>query len=319
MNSDYKVYSMNRLDEPNTRCNQIDCFVFLFTVEERALCAISSLCKNQIMPQNIIVLYFNDDDVNKIDELPYINTYLQIEKIKITDKLSNDFLPYLKIISKKISDVDKIGLDITCIPIPFFMQIINYLYENKKSIIAYYSQPNHYRLNELFEYLSLYGELKIANISGFSGKVAKRLDPDRLLIYQIGFEGKNISRRITESIEPKKIVPLNGFPAYFPKYKDISLINNDVDYYADGDDISFAEANNPFDTFNQLLKICNEPKSSNYCIDIMVSGTKPMALGACLFALKNTQNPVRLLFPFPAEYEPKQSKGTGIVWEYILE
>jgi hypothetical protein len=310
---------MNRLDEPNVRCSQIECFIFLFTDEERALCAISSLLKNKIMPQNIIILYFNDDDVKKINELPYINICLQLEKIKVGHKLSNDFLPYLKIIAEKLSSINKIGLDITCIPTPFFMQVIHYLYREKKSIIVYYSQPKHYRLNELFEYLSLSGELKINNISSFEGENVKRSGSDRLLIYQIGFEGKNIFRRITESIEPKKIVPLNGFPAYFPKYKDISLINNDVDYYAEGNDISFAEANNPFDTFNQLLRICNEPKSSDYCIDIMVSGTKPMALGACLFALKNTKNPVRLLFPFPAEYEPKQSKGAGTTWEYILE
>jgi hypothetical protein len=318
MRSDNKIYSMNRLDESYTRHNKIDCFIFLFTDEERAFCAISNLQKNRMISKNIIALYFNDEDEKKIDELPYININLQVEKIKISYQLSDDFSPCLGIIAEKVSSVDKIGLDITCIPIPFFVQIINYLYKKKKFITVYYSQPNHYKLNKLFSYLSLNGELKIANIPGFSGKAIRRSDSDRLLIYQIGFEGKNIFRRINEGIEPTKIIPLNGFPAYFPKYKDISLINNNVDYYADGNDISFAEANNPFDTFNQLLKICHKSKSSNYCIDIMVSGTKPMALGACLFALKNTSNSIRLLFPFPAEYKTKQSTGIGTVWEYIL-
>jgi len=318
MNLDYKLYSMNKLDESNVLHNPIDCFIFLFTNEERSLSAIQNFWKNKTMLQNIIVLYFNDDDMKKIDELSCIDKTLQIEKIKISNQLSIDFLLYLKIIAKKVVNSNKIGLDITCIPIPFFIQIINYLYKNNKSTIIYYSQPNHYKLGELFGYLSLNGELKINNIFGFSGKAIGRSSPDRLLIYQIGFEGKNISRRIDEDIEPKKIIPLNGFPAYFPKYKDISLINNDIDYYAKGEDISFAEANNPFDTFNQLLKICDESKNSDCCIDIMVSGTKPMALGACLFALKNTNNPVRLLFPFPAEYKTKQSSGIGTVWEYIL-
>ncbi|MDR2579527.1 MAG: hypothetical protein LBC85_00845 [Fibromonadaceae bacterium] len=309
---------MNKLDETNTQCRQISCFIFLFTDEERATCTKSCLEKNKTMPQNIIILYFNDDDTKKIDELFCMNENLRIEKIKISHQLSENFSPYLTKIAEKVTDIKEVGLDITCIPIPFFVQIINYLYNNDKSIIAYYSQPNHYRLNEMYEYLSLNGELKINHISGFPGKIVKRSESERLLIYQIGFEGKNIFRRIIEDIEPKEIIPLNGFPAFFPKYKDISLVNNDKNYYADGNDISFAEANNPFDTFNQLLKICNEPKSSNYCIDIMISSTKPMALGACLFALKNTKNSVRLLFPFPAEYEPKQSTGVGAIWEYKL-
>ena len=125
-----------------------------------------------------------------------------------------------------------------------------------------------------------------------------------------------LSKIIPQEINPDIIVPINGFPSFFPKYKDIALINNDVNYYENDIEIIFAEANNPFNTYNQLLLLKN--KYSTYYIDIIPTGTKPMALGACIFALKSQNNDIRILYPSPSEYKNKQSYGSGKTWEYKI-
>ena len=79
----------------------------------------------------------------------------------------------------------------------------------------------------------------------------------------------------------------------------------------------FSSANNPFETYNQMNYLKNQHK--DYCIDIIPAGTKPMALGACLFALKNGNNDIRILFPFPSVYENQHSIGKGTMWEYIID
>jgi hypothetical protein len=61
-----------------------------------------------------------------------------------------------------------------------------------------------------------------------------------------------------------------------------------------------------------------ESRYKDYRIDILPVGSKPMALGACLFALKNIKNSCRMIFPFPSEYKPNQSIGHGKLWEYQL-
>lgn len=79
----------------------------------------------------------------------------------------------------------------------------------------------------------------------------------------------------------------------------------------------FSSANNPFETYNQMNFLKNQHK--DYCIDIIPAGTKPMALGACLFALKNGNNDIRILFPFPSAYKNQHSIGKGTIWEYIID
>ena len=183
-------------------------------------------------------------------------------------------------------------------------------------LIVYYTEPEHYNLDNLFDFNALDGEIDFKAIPGFEGVTAQKNDAKRIIFYILGFEKNYINRLIPQEIKSEGIVPINGFPSYFPKYKDISLINNNVNYYDLDIKIVYAEANNPFDTYNKISLL--QKNYDNYFIDIIPTGPKPMALGACLYALKNNHG-IRILFPFPSKYKIKQSEGKGIIWEYLIK
>jgi len=71
----------------------------------------------------------------------------------------------------------------------------------------------------------------------------------------------------------------------------------------------YSKANNPFEIYNLLQGI--KIKTPNNFINIAPLGTKPMALGACLFALHNPA--VRIIYPLPDAYESKY----GYVLQYL--
>jgi len=58
-------------------------------------------------------------------------------------------------------------------------------------------------------------------------------------------------------------------------------------------------------------------KYEKYCIDIVPLGSKPMALGVCLYSIKH--NDVRVVFPFPQEYANTISEESKTTWEYIID
>jgi hypothetical protein len=77
--------------------------------------------------------------------------------------------------------------------------------------------------------------------------------------------------------------------------------------------IRYTKANNPFDTYN-LLQSIKEQAETNTFINIAPLGPKPMALGACLFALHNPD--VRIIYPLPENYEKKYSDDCWNSWVY---
>jgi hypothetical protein len=64
----------------------------------------------------------------------------------------------------------------------------------------------------------------------------------------------------------------------------------------------------------EVLK--NKKDNDGIFINIAPLGTKPMALGACLFALHNPE--VRVVYPVPEHYEDKYSDECWNSWTYKL-
>ncbi len=313
----YTVYKMNHLDD-NCLPTDIDVLIFFSTLEDRSWNIIEYFSSKGKLPNQ--VLAFNLDDGEKstnFDAAYFADVEFQISHIS-TD-LSADFMQGLKNINSCINESNTIGIDISVMPTPIFMQILHFLSRrhHDKKIIIYYTEPEHYNLDNLFDFNALEGEIDIKAISGFEGKTAQKNNLQRMIFYILGFEMNCLNKLITQQINPDGIVPINGFPAYFPKYKDISIINNNVNYNEMDIPMVFSSANNPFEIYNQMNFLKNKHK--DYCIDIIPAGTKPMALGACLFALKNGNNDIRILFPFPAIYKNQHSIGKGTIWEYVID
>lgn len=314
---EFKVYGMNRINNDNFPPTSIDGLIIFYTQEGRSFNAIDQLLHSGSIPSSVLVLSLHEDYPIDIDSMT-TKYKTNITIFSMENELSSALLPYFREINGYIKGKNSIGIDISSMPIPMFAQIFHFLFKrhNDKKIVVYYSEPQHYNLEKVFDFTAFHGEIDIKVIPGFEGKTSKLGESQRTVFYLMGFETRYLSKIIPQEINPYTIFPINGFPAYFPKYKDISLINNDVNFQEKGVEVVFAEANNPFETYNQMFQL--KGKNTEYCIDIIPTGTKPMALGACLLALKEGNNDVRILFPFPTEYKNNQSIGNGVVWEYIL-
>lgn len=313
----YTVYKMNHLDNNCLPAN-IDVLIFFSTLEERSWNIIEYFSLKGKLPNQVLAFTLDDGEKSpNFDATCFADAKIQISYIS-TD-LSANFMPSLKNINSCINGSNTIGIDISVMPTPIFMQILHFLSRrhHDKKIIIYYTEPEHYNLDNLFDFNALEGEIDIKAISGFEGKTAQKNNLQRMIFYILGFEMNYLNKLIPQQINPDGIVPINGFPAYFPKYKDISIINNNVNYNEMDIRMVFSSANNPFEIYNQMNFLKNKHK--DYCIDIIPAGTKPMALGACLFALKNGNNDIRILFPFPSTYKNQHSIGKGTIWEYIID
>lgn len=210
----------------------------------------------------------------------------------------------------------KIGIDISCFTKPYFYFLLKLLKERYKiaNILAYYTEPKSYIFDKgMFNnFHSSSGPLSIYEIPGFSG--LEKRDTMRQLVILLGFDG-DLSKEINEDVSPHQTVIINGFPAYTPKFKDISLIANEKLVCDCNIRLEYCLANNPFDTYNLLHKIKNSNKTETF-FNIAPLGTKPMALGACLFALHNPE--VRIVYPLPENYENKYSTMCSRSWMYQL-
>lgn len=312
----YTVYNMKSLGK-DVSPNDIDGFIFFSTLEDRSWNVIEFFKKINMLPKQVFSIKFtnSDDCVNLKNDIFKDTIFVRTE---ICSNLSTILLPCLKAINNYILNKNIIGIDISVMPTPIFSQILHFLIKKHKDkkFIIYYTEPTHYNLDNLFDFNSCDEEIDIKSIDGFEGKTAQENESQRIIFYLIGFEINYLNKLIPQQTNPDRIVPINGFPSYFPKYKDISMINNDVNYHEQDIPVFFAEANNPFETFNQLDNL--QKKYENYCIDIIPTGSKPMALGACLFALKHDNNDIRVLYPFSKKYECKKSVGNGKIWEYVI-
>lgn len=313
----YTVYGMNSLDTDNSP-NDVDAFIFFSTLESRSWNVLAYMQEHKKLPCEVLSISIEGtEESHNFTEKSF--ALIDFKQTEISCDLSNNLIPCLSTIHQYVSNKRIIGIDISVMPTPIFSQILHFLKEKHKDkeIIVYYTEPAHYSLENMFDFSFCDGEIDIKAIPGFEGKTARINESQRIIFYLMGFEMNYLNKLIPQQINPDEIVPINGFPAYFPKYKDISLINNDVNYHEMDIQVIFAEANNPFETYNQMSIL--QKKYQDYCIDIIPAGSKPMALGACLFALNNGNNDIRVLFPFSSEYKRQNSVGKGKIWEYIVK
>jgi len=310
----YEVYRMKCIEHYDSIEYKPDAFICFKTREDRAYNAL--LAVGNYLTDAVIISFEETDTSTIAKDIRKLN--IPISFIQVDKDLSAGILPCLRELNRYVLEKEHIGIDISCMPIPFFAQLLHFLFtrHSNKIITIYYTEPAHYTLKKLFDYSAYNGEIDIKTVPGFEGETSHFNEIKRVVFYLMGFEMSYLNNLIPQDVNPNKIAPINGFPAYYPKYKDISLINNNTDFYQRDIDIIYSEANNPFKTYNTMVMLAD--KYSGYRIDIIPVGPKPMALGACLYALKNGNNSCRIIFPFPSEYKLNQSTGSGKLWEFRL-
>lgn len=255
------------------------------------------------------------EDIKAYNE--YKNLGFQTEPLKcyITDPSS-----CLKSLSESgihFAKNDKIAIDISCFTKPYFFSILMYLKEQAKlsSITVFYTEPMSYIFSKgsYQSYHSTSGTLEVIEIPGYPGSDIGTTK--KVLIILLGFDSE-LSSLICDEVSPDEIIIVNGFPAYSPKFKDISIINNErlLSNFGSPMSIKYAKANNPFETFNLLEDLKRSQPNSFF--NIAPLGTKPMALGACLLAI--SYQSIRVVYPLPEKYTKKTTQKCYHSWAYTI-
>jgi len=214
----------------------------------------------------------------------------------------------------ELVNAKNVAIDISCFTKPYFFCILKYLKEKTtiSSVTVFYTEPLSYVFAKglYYSYHSTFGPLSVMEIPGFPGNDTRTTK--KVLVVLLGFD-RELSLFISEEVAPDEIVIINGFPAYAPKFKDISLINNEKLISSAGpSSIRYARASNPFETFNLLEQLYNQEPFAFF--NVAPIGTKPMALGACLFALFYPT--VRIVYPLPEKYAHVTTKECWNSWSY---
>ena len=210
------------------------------------------------------------------------------------------------------TNYDTIGLDISCFTKPFFYVLLRFLAtQGLARVLTFYTQPRAYRFAEEHyrSFRSSSGPISVREVPSYPGEDAR--EGQRMLVLLLGFDG-DLAAEISETVAPTKIVVVNGFPGYEPKFKDISIIANER--MVTSNTLLYSRSSNPFEVYNLLKALYGE--GDNTAINIAPLGNKPMALGACLFAIHHPR--VRVVYPFPQDYENVTTDNCSLSWLYEI-
>lgn len=211
----------------------------------------------------------------------------------------------------------RLAVDISCFTRPYFFSLLKYLQDHcgLPTVDVFYTEPMSYVLPKglIRSYRASLGPLFVMEVPGFPGFTTGK--KKNILVFTLGFDG-DLSVFISEEVTPDSVVIVNGFPAYSPKFKDISLINNERLLNASDakESISYCRASNPYDLFNFLVAL--RKKNPDAFFNVAPLGPKPMALGACMFALAD--NSIRVVYPMPEKYANVSTDNCWHSWRYVV-
>lgn len=298
----------------------LDYFFLVAGVDNRAYKVLRDLKNSEVVIKHIIVIDFIE---RRNGDRKYLAEYYQYKtifaNIITVDANIHESSKFVKDISSRgfhFEKTSKIGVDISCFTKPYIFSFFKFIQKGIQvdSIYVFYTEPKSYRFENGFckTYKSSKGPIRVEELPSYTGYNLP--DRDRLLVVLLGFDG-DLSKEINEEISPKKTVLINGFPGYSPKFKDISLINNELLINNPNNIVKYCKANNPFEVYNTLDKLCAEySKENDFFVNVAPIGSKPMALGVCLYAIHNPF--IRIIYPMPENYN--NDSTTSEIWHSLM-
>ena len=139
-------------------------------------------------------------------------------------------------------------------------------------------------------------------------------DNRELLTIFLGFD-RMTSSIVKDAVNPNETILVNGFPSLTPKLKDVSLLNNRELISVLGKPKFSVCTNNPFSSYNVLKSI--QMAHTDMLMNVCVLGTKAMALGVGIYALKHRD--VKLSYAFTKKHSSSFSIGADRTWYYSFE
>ena len=145
---------------------------------------------------------------------------------------------------------------------------------------------------------------------GFSGPGGTTKFHDLYMF--LGFEGA-LGLKVFENCQHTNLMLVNNLPSFFPKYKDISVINN-YQLMQNKHKYLYTPADNPFEAYNLLYSMIGDCEEA---VCVAPLSTKPVALGICLFALNHEF--VRVVYPVSNKYRTANTLDTYKTNIYNIE
>ncbi|MGG9964489.1 hypothetical protein [Ferruginibacter sp. SUN106] len=177
-------------------------------------------------------------------------------------------------------------------------------------LFASYTEPIEYKKKDIAEIgeteeYDLYDKI-MGSSNGVPGFTKYQTQNEILLVAPMGFDSQRL-QVIYESLKPKILIPVVGFPSFVPGWnltaiKMNYLVLKNADCF---DSIESCAAASPFEMF-ELLETIFHRNNSNYDIYVSPLGTRPHCLGAAIFVSKFPS--AYLIYDFPIEKKYRSEK-----------
>ncbi len=317
------VYQMSRLTDLRvSNAVRYDCILLAGGSDARAYEVLRKASENRLVFDKVLLFDFEERRNASEEKIRdaynrYAGLHSDITLLPCSLKDPSGGLKAIIGYGFKFNQTSRVAVDISAFTRPYFFSILKYLQDHcgLLTVDVFYTEPMSYVLPKglLQSYRASLGSLFVMEVPGFPGLTTAR--KDNILVFTLGFDG-DLSVFISEEVTPNSVIIVNGFPAYSPKFKDISLMNNERLLNSSGakENISYCQANNPYDLFNFLSAI--RKKHPDAFFNIAPLGPKPMALGACMFALADSS--VRVVYPMPEKYASVSTDDCWHSWRYVI-
>lgn len=210
---------------------------------------------------------------------------------------------------------DKVLIDITALSHHIWAPLFKTYIKAGKQVRILYVEPDGYKAHpspasaNLFDLSISYGGL--SPLPGFS-KLAGPADEDAVIFVTfLGFEGNRATRIINQIEPPPRVIPVVGTPGFKINYPAITVTCNRsfLSDFTCNSDIRLAKASCPFEAFEILVSIRRD--FPNHYLYIAPVGTRPHALGALHYAMKNESH-CEILFDHPVR-QSNRTSGQGLI------
>lgn len=321
-----QIYEMDLMTEDvKASEKEYDYFVLAPNVEKRSREAFLKL-KGKAAIRNVVIMDYKNfhKDISDEQELSFFRDFEGEAVARVQE--GNDTQMMRELIKSGIREEDHIALDITGFSIPNIYRIIN-IFKNVlqiKHLDVYYTEPKFYIFEE--GYFSTYHtgqsrRYKERRCESLPGYCNSGRDEKEVLVIFLGFDGglagQVFFNLAEDGQEIMQTFAVNGFPSYTAKLKDVSLFNNEDFIIKIGrENVRYAMANNPFDAYNLLCDI--KKNYSEFLLNLCTIGSKPMALGTCLFALDHLEE-VKVTYPFYEKTQFDSDEEPGKIWRYGID
>ena len=313
-----QIYDMELVIREQVQYNY-DYFLLAPNIEKRSRHFFLEFKDKCVFKKVIIIDYANfHKDISDEQENTFYEDFQNVLSVEII-KAEDDKDAIRQLCKMQFVSDATMAVDITGFSIPNIYCIMNALKNviRVKKLDVFYTEPKFYIYEEGY-FDAYHGRVKERKCAPVSGYCNSGEDEKEILTIFLGFDGglaDMVFFKLGE--EGKEILQtyvVNGFPSYTAKLKDVSLFNNEgLINKISRENLLYATANNPFETYNLLCGLV--AKCKGILLNLCTIGSKPMALGTCIFALDH-QSKVKVTYPFYEKTRFDADEEPGKTWRY---